>query len=242
MSGGIPCQDHAQVATMPALGAPHTLIAVASDGAGSASRSDEGARAACTAFLEFSRLALGWICDAEHLTDSFGVEALSDLQADIAGLAKDQNEPVSAFACTLLGALVTLDAALFVQLGDGAIVYRTVSDARWRLAARAQRGEFANETVFITRGDAVRYLQAVRVNKPICDFAMMTDGVEFLAIKQPQGEPHSTFFDHVTAGLRNIAEPGEVHAHSGWIEAFLTSNEVNKRTDDDKTLIVATRG
>jgi len=241
LRAGIPCQDHAQVATIPALGPPQALIAVASDGAGSAARSDEGARAACSAFLEFSRLALDWVCRAEHLTDSFGSDVLADLRADIAALAKDQNEPISAFACTLLGALVTPDAALFVQIGDGAVVYRTAPDARWLLAARATRGEFVNETVFITRSDASRHVQAVRVNEPICEFALMTDGVEHLAIKQPQGEPHTPFLEYMTSALREVTEPGEAHAHGSWINAFLTSEPVNERTDDDKTLIIATR-
>jgi hypothetical protein len=241
LKANVPCQDHAQIATIPAFGPPRALIAVAADGAGSASRSDEGARSACSAFLEFSRLALDWVCAAEHLTDSFGKDALADLQADVASLARDLNEPVSSFACTLLGALVTADAALFVQLGDGAIVYRVASDTAWCLAAPGQRGEFVNETIFVTRSDASQYLQAIRVNEPICEFALMTDGVEFLAIKQPEGIPHKAFFEHVTAGLRAIPDPGEASGHNDWIERFLESKAVNSRTDDDKTLVLATR-
>ena len=238
---GVPCQDHAQVAPIPSLGTPSALIAVASDGAGSAARSDEGARAACGAFLEFSRLALDWVCRAEHLTDSFGKDALADLQADIDALARDQREPVASFACTLLGALVTSDAALFVQLGDGAIVYRVEGDPEWHLAAQGQRGEFINETVFVTRPDASSHIQAIRVNEPVVEFALMTDGVEFLAIKQPDGIPHPAFFEHVTTGLRAVPAHGEARGYSEWIATFLASEAVNRRTDDDKTLVLATR-
>ena len=238
---GVPCQDHGEVAPVPALGAAHALIAVASDGAGSAACADEGARASCAAFLEFSRLALGWVCRAEYLTDGFGQEALADLQVNIVALAKGLNEPASAFACTLLGAIVTQDSAIFVQLGDGAIVFRVAQDGPWRLAVQMQRGEFVNETVFVTRYDAARYVQLVRVNEPIYEFALMTDGVELLAIKQPGAQPHAAFFEHVIAGLRKSSEPGEACTHGRWIQAFLESDAVNQRTDDDKTLILATR-
>lgn len=238
---GLPCQDHIQVAPIPALGVPHSLIAVAADGAGSAARAEEGARTACTNFLEFARLALDWICQAEYLTDDFGQDVLADLQDAIATLARDQQEPVGSFACTLLGALVTPDSALFLQLGDGAIVYRTAPDGPWHLAARAQRGEFANETIFVTRSNAVEYIQAVLITEPIYEFVLMTDGVEFLAVKQPEARPHAPFLDYVLSGLRNVQEAGESLAHNEWIEHFLRSGAVNQRTDDDKTLVLATR-
>ena len=214
LRAGVPCQDHGEVAPVPALDAAHALIAVASDGAGSATHADEGARASCAAFLEFSRLALDWVCRAEHLTDGFGQEALADLQTSINGLAKELKEPISAFACTLLGAIVTQDSAMFVQLGDGAIVYRTAQGGPWRLAAEAQRGEFVNETAFVTRGDADRYIQIARVNEAVHEFAMMTDGVELLAIKQSDARPHAAFFEHAIAGLRDTSEPGEACGHN----------------------------
>ena len=243
LRAGMPCQDHGEVAPVPALGEAHALIAVACDGAGSATHADEGARASCAAFLEYSRLALGWVCGAEYLnlTGGFGQQALSDLRDQITALAKELNEPISAFACTLLGAIVTQDSAIFVQLGDGAIAFRTARDGPWRLAAQMQRGEFINETVFVTRRDANRYIQAVRVDEPVHEFALMTDGVELLAIKHADARPHAAFFEHVIAGLREISEPGEVCAHNIWIQAFLESDAVNQRTDDDKTLILATR-
>jgi hypothetical protein len=238
---GVPCQDHSEVATIPAIGEPKALIIVAADGAGSASRSDEGARAACKAFLEFSLLALNWVCGAEYLGGDFAVKLLTDLQEDIATIAQDANERVREFACTLLGGLITPNAALFVQLGDGAIVYRVGSDDVWRIAAKGHRGEFANETIFVTGHDAATQVQAVLVERPVDEVAIMTDGVEFLAIKQPGIEPHGPFFEYTMAGLRATGGSGEMRDHNQWVREFLDSEAVSQRTDDDKTLILATR-
>ena len=219
---------------------PGGLIAVAADGAGSAAHAQDGARAACAAFLNFSRLAIGWL-GPDHLPDGFAQEALADLRAEIERIATAAGAPASAYACTLLGALVTDGGALFVQLGDGAIVFRTAPDAAWRVAARSQRGEHANETLFVTRGDAALHIQAVRITEPVHEFALLTDGVEFLSVKQPQAEPHPAFFEHVMAGLRAVPDAGPSRTHAEWINRFLHSDAVNRRTDDDKTLILATR-
>ncbi len=235
LRNGTACQDHAEVAPLP-----DGLIAVAADGAGSATHATAGARAACAAFLDFSRMALGWI-GPDHLSADFARDALADLRAEIDRIAAASGAPASAYACTLLGALVTAEGALFVQLGDGAIVFRTTADGPWRVAAQSQRGEHANETLFVTRGDAAQHIQAVRIAEPVHEFALLTDGVEFLSIKQPQAEPHPAFFEHVMAGLRDAPDPGQSRVHSEWINRFLHSDAVNRRTDDDKTLILATR-
>ncbi len=132
---GTPCQDHAEVAAVPAIGTQKALIAVASDGAGSAARSDEGARAACRAFLEFGRLGLEWLGgQPEFLQDGFEARLLEDLKRELQELAAEAGEQVQAFACTVLGALVVENSALFVQLGDGAIAYRVEGSEAWRIA------------------------------------------------------------------------------------------------------------
>lgn len=239
---GVVCQDHAEVVALPANGPPQALLAVAADGAGSAARSDEGARAACHAFLAFGALAMEWLGNqAEYLGTGNATDILCGMRADLAQLASDSGQGVGAFACTMLCALITDDAALFVQLGDGAIVYRTEGDPQWHLAIAPQRGEYANETVFVTRVDAERYLQAVHLRRRVVEFALMTDGVEHLAIRQAEGRPHAPFFEHVLRDLRACAEPGHAVAPGERLAAFLASDAVNRQTDDDKTLVLATR-
>jgi hypothetical protein len=217
-------------------------MAVVADGAGSAARSDEGARTVCGAYLEFCGLALEWLHNqTDYLDGKFPGSLLHDLRENLEGLATNDKQAVGAYACTFLGVLVTKVSTLFFQIGDGAIAYRLSEADSWHLAIDAQRGEFVNETVFVTRIDAASYLRAVKIESPVLEFAMMSDGVESLAIRTASKEPHAAFFEHALRGLREEKEIGPSSAHSEWIRNFLNSAAVNSRTDDDKTLILATR-
>lgn len=245
VKSGTPCQDYAEIAEIearPATGSRQALIAVASDGAGSATHSDQGARAICRAFLEFGRLGLEHNgCQPEFLQDGFETAVLEDFKRELSELSTETGERIEAFACTALGAFVGDDAALFIQLGDGAIAYRIEDCETWRIATSPQRGEFVNETIFVTRFDAAKHIRAVKIEARITEFALMTDGTEFLAVKQSTGTAHPPFFEYVFRLLRNTHEPGYSSLVADWITKFLDSEPVNRRTDDDKTLVLATR-
>lgn len=60
-------------------------------------------------------------------------------------------------ACTLLGAVLATDRALFLQVGDGAIVIGT--GAGYRPVFWPQGGEYPNETHFVTDPTAVAQLE-----------------------------------------------------------------------------------
>jgi hypothetical protein len=240
-----PCQDFCAIHDIALGRGIEAMIAVAADGAGSAARSEVGAREACLTFLEFAKLALCRVGTAiDVLGDGFASEALYDVRQSLEQMARDAGEPLSSFACTLLGAIVTDHDAYFLQVGDGAIVFRMRGpggNAPWRLALQPQRGEFVNETMFVTRTDAERQLTLSRVEGEIAEFALMTDGVEQLAIKLAGAEPHAAFFEHAFRGLRAAPAPGQCHEHKAWMDAFLASPLVSARTDDDKTLVLCTR-
>lgn len=238
------CQDFHAVTLVPAPSGAAVVIAAAADGAGSAKRSLHGAREACYTFFEWAHLAVARFGQAlDFLHDRFAIDTLEDIRARIGERAKESGESPSAYACTMLGAIVGEDEAFFLQIGDGAIVYRMrdTEAATWRLALSPQRGEFANETVFVTRRDAAKRISVARIAGPVAEFALMTDGVEHLAVKLATGEPHARFFEHVFAGLRGAPGIGTAAAHEAWLEAFLASPQVCARTDDDKTLVLCSR-
>ncbi|WP_052402542.1 PP2C family serine/threonine-protein phosphatase [Muricoccus aerilatus] len=241
---GTECQDFHAVNLVAASSGSEVVIAAAADGAGSAKRSLNGARQACYTFFECAQLAVAQLGQSlDFLHDGFALDTLEDVRARIAELAKESEEPLSAYACTMLGAIVADHAAFFLQIGDGAIVYRMrdAETAVWRLALSPQRGEFANETIFVTRGDVAQRISVARVAGPIAEFALLTDGIEHLAVKMATGEPHARFFEHVFAGLRAAPGTGTATIHEAWLEAFLASPQVCARTDDDKTLILCSR-
>jgi hypothetical protein len=244
LRSGTECQDFYAVNVVSAWASAKVVLAAAADGAGSARRSFNGARQACHTFFECARLAVEHLGqELDYLDDGFARRTLEEVRSRIAELAAESEEPLAAYACTMLGAIVADHSALFLQIGDGAIVYR-MRDAvpgPWRLALAPQRGEFANETIFVTRRDAADRISIARVAGPVAEFALMTDGIEHLAVKTATGEPHTRFFEHVFAGLRASSVVGRDDAHEAWLETFLASPPVCARTDDDKTLVLCTR-
>jgi hypothetical protein len=72
----------------------------------------------------------------------------------------------------------------------------------------------------------------------IVDVACFTDGLERLALRFDTREVHGPFLSPMLSALRHHKNPDELFAS---LSEFLNSEKVNERTDDDKTLILATR-
>lgn len=240
IAANLPLQDHAEIGEQMGSDGNTILILAVADGAGSAVRADEGAREACLSFLQFTKARIADPGTACHLPEDFAAQALATLREDLSEKAQDQGAVLADYACTLLGAVIGPDVSVFCQIGDGAIAFRTVTDPAWRLAAIPQRGEFVNETTFVTSAEAMRQIQSLRVSEPVIEFAMMTDGVEAFAIRQATRLPHLPFMDHVLAGIRRDEPLGFSEPWSNWLKGFLDDEAVAAKTDDDKTLVLGT--
>ncbi len=157
----------------------------------------------------------------------------------LAQLADEANLPAREFACTLLGAVVAADRALFLQIGDGVIVIDSGED--YRPVFWPQTGEYANETHFATDPDAIARLESVALTEPIAEIALLSDGLQLLALHYQSRRAHAPFFRPLFHRLREHAEPGCPAALAAALERFLASPALSQRTHDDKTLILATR-
>ena len=141
------------------------------------------------------------------------------------------------FATTLTCAVVVESWLITAQLGDGWIVAETRA-GELLLAARPQRGEYANEAYFLTMDQALDGLEVRVYRESVRALAASTDGLLRLALCLPGGEPHAPFFRPLfkfaaTAGGDDRAQQELVH--------FLASRPVCARTDDDTTLVLAAR-
>jgi hypothetical protein len=238
LAGGTDCQDACAAQLLSAPASEPVLVLVAADGAGSAARSRAGAELACRTLLAecAARLtdtaAMDWArTDAEAL--------LQSVRTALAQQAADAGLPVREFACTLLGAVVATDHALFLQIGDGAIVIGAEGD--YRPVFWPQTGEYANETHFATDPDAVDHLEWIALTEPVAEIALLTDGLQLLALHYRERQAHAPFFRPLFQRLREYPEPGCPAMLATALERFLASPAVNQRTHDDKTLILATR-
>lgn len=238
LADGIDCQDACAVRLVTAREMGPVLVLAAADGAGSAARSRTGAELACRTLLAecATRLTDGGSMD---WTRTEAEALLQSIRIALAQQAADAGVPIREFACTLLGAAVAADRALFLQIGDGAIVIGTENG--YRPVFWPQTGEYANETRFATDPDAVAHLECAVLAEPVAEIALLTDGLQLLTLHYRDRQAHAPFFRPMFQSLRTHPEPGPPAMLATALEHFLASPAVNQRTHDDKTLILATR-
>lgn len=238
LGGG--CQDanECQVYTSPDGG--DVLVAAVSDGAGTAACGGEGATRACSVFV-------GLVGD--HLSSGNTVEQISIdtarfwvgvIQNALGNEAQSVSRQRRDFACTLLGVVASSACTACLQIGDGVMV---VADSEERVYGHVfwpDRGEYANTTHFITEEDVLEHIQFDSVRREVVEIALLTDGLQSLALDYNQRAAHEPFFRGLFAPLQRVAE-GRSHDLSRSLAEFLSSARVNERTDDDKTLVLASR-
>lgn len=234
-----PCQDaHFHLETTDAEGRP-VLVLAAADGAGSAERAEMGAALACDTF---GRLVVAYLEQGGRI----GAIGRPLAERWIAGIlyrlelqTRQTGAALGDYACTLLAAVVGANGAAVLQIGDGAMV---VSNGEgWRHVFWPQHGEFANTTTFITSERAVQAMDFAVRDAPVDEIALFTDGLESLVLHRASRTVHGPFFDSMFASVRKSAASGVDAELSRALGDYLSSPRINERTDDDKTLILASR-
>jgi hypothetical protein len=212
------------------------LILAGADGAGSAQFADLGAAFACDAVIE---KALADLREGQTVAALDRDAILYWLDASRKMLwaeAEVRQTTPRELACTLLLAVVGERAAAFAQIGDGAIVTRDGDDFRpvfWPLA-----GEYVNSTNFLSEVDFAEHLLFERREERIDELALFSDGLQRVALNLAARTAHRPFFEPLFARLRAAAD-GEALREA--VVQFLQSPRLAQRSDDDKTLILATR-
>ena len=241
LAKGLPCQDNSLICEFTEAGSEPVLLLVASDGAGGASRADVGSKLVCdsvhaliTAYLK-QNASLSGI--TKELTESW----LDDwIRRDLHKQASLEDLQIREFACTLVTALIGTQTSVFFQIGDGAIV---IADRdKYRHIFWPQNGEYANSTYFVTDDNALDNLLFAKIDhSPVDEISLFTDGLQNLALKFDTKSAHSPFFLPLFTRLRAEEASGESELLTPLLKEFLGSTAVNERTDDDKTLLLATR-
>jgi hypothetical protein len=234
------CQDYGLCDVL----ADDALVAIASDGAGSAPHSAHGSRLACELML--SRLSdhLGAGGKVQELDAAFLTSWREQLLDAILELAREQGLPETPrlFACTLVGAVAQGSSCFFFQIGDGAIVVaKRDQPESYDWIFWPDQGELESTTYFVTDDDALSHFRSRLVEgEPIDEIAVFTDGLQRLALQLSERVAHKAFFAPLFAELRKCG-PGASSSLSVDLERFLDSARINERTDDDKTLILISR-
>jgi len=216
-------------------GEGQSLVACAADGAGSTKHSQIGSALACQAIAD----------NASRYFDTHG--EFSGLQFDdVLGWCENVREKfltaaekhgcvVRDLATTLCAVIVSPAGSFFFQIGDGAI---TVGHhGIYGVVFWPQSGEYANMTNFLSADNFQDHLEFRATMTRVTEIALFTDGLERLALNFEDQTPHVPFFSPFFRAVRNSQDNEQLASDLGQ---FLQSASVNRRSDDDRTLVLAT--
>lgn len=238
----MPCQDYGYYRFFK----DDVIVGAVADGAGSAKYSDIGSKLAVettlkylskiseylhkrqTCWQKFSQALLR--TEAENLFTKTVKKVLIELDQQ----ATKKHYSVNDLACTLLVFVATPHWLAAMQIGDGFIVVRS-QDSDYQLLFHPDKGEFANETTFITSTNALKEMQVKVLSGKQEFICASTDGLEKVAIRLNDWKPFPPFFKPLEEYLQETAHPEE---EDQYVKDFLNSKRLNSRTDDDKTLLL----
>jgi serine/threonine protein phosphatase PrpC len=213
------------------------LLLAVGDGAGSAKCAAEGSKHSVHEALRFLATQL----DGSEPADgqdwrNLLLATLIQARAALAALSESTaGSCVRDFATTLMVAVLTETTLASLQVGDGAMVVRTVNGATEVIAA-GPTSDFANETTFINSAAALAEVAiSTRPINEVQGLALVTDGVESISIDYRTNSAHPPFWDAI------FEFGGQEEAKAEDLAATLSEDWVNELTDDDKTLVVAVR-
>ena len=213
------------------------FIGLVADGAGSTRCGGEGARTACDTAYESIMKAIR-VAGEIHptITDADVRDWVCSARGAIVAQAAESGAPVREYACTLIGSVIGNGQAICFQIGDGAIVMKERDE--YQVVFWPDQGEYANTTFFVTDESFLKHLEISRKDFLPEEVALFTDGLQNLVLSFSKKAAHDGFFRPLFAAVR---------AHSGnrlpdlsaQLDGFLSRSDVNERTDDDKTLVLA---
>ena len=214
------------------------LVAIVSDGAGSASHGGEGASLICRTL---SLAARAHFSASACLPADEEVRRWIDDARDRIGIAAARRGLVPRdFAATLVLAITDGRATMVAHVGDGSAVVREEDGASWRALSWPAQGEYASTTFFVT-DDPQPQLRFARTDDPVDAVAIFSDGIERLVLDYAEESAHQPFFRGIILPLEAAPSPGLDADLSAKLRDYLDGPAITERTDDDKTLVLAVR-
>ncbi|WP_066381012.1 PP2C family serine/threonine-protein phosphatase [Anabaena sp. CA = ATCC 33047] len=243
LSQGIPCQDYGGYRVFK----DDVIVGAVADGAGSAKYADVGSELVVKRVLESFSEIDKYPDTPEELKPGFS-QPLSKPEAnklfekivkivitELQNEAEKQGYLLNDLACTLLVFVATPHWLAAMQIGDGFIVLRPQKSEEYQLLFHPDKGEFANETTFITSENALQEMQVKVISGEQEFICASTDGLEKVAIRLNDWTPFPPFFKPFEEYLQQTPNPEE---DDKYVMDFLNYEKLNARTDDDKTLLL----
>jgi protein phosphatase 2C-like protein len=235
---GLPCQDCGGVEV---VGPDQSIVLCAlSDGAGTAKFSDEASQFLITEAFRFFETQLADHPDPGELIAEYDLSDaesfLTVAQEGLQRMAHQRDASIREFSATLLFAAIHPTHSVFFQIGDGC--WSVARNGVFGAVTWPIQGEFAGQTEFVTSRHATSVLQMEKITGAVDCVVGITDGLERLALDLQGRFPHPGFFAPLVAALEKTFD---VEIFKKGLVAFLESERVCDRTDDDKSIIIVAR-
>jgi hypothetical protein len=241
LNKGTPCQDASICELLQGIQDGEILCAIAADGAGSALYAEAGARLACDNVLESAKTFVRENGSVKNLSKEIVISWIKDFIKKVEARAEAQGATIKEFACTLLLAIIGPEHAVFAQIGDGAIVIdNDEMEGGYDWVFWPDKGEYENETIFSTDKAALEKLQFENHEHRFNELFLFTDGIQRLVLHYATKSVHNPFFQQIASRLA-LESTGRLRGIEIALEKYLSSPQVNNKTNDDKTLIIATK-
>lgn len=223
---GTPCQDRSLTSST------ESAVAVVADGAGSRTHSQVGAEHVCRIISDLfqTRFEELYAFDSHQLCRTI----LSSIGECLQPVAASMSVRPDDLASTLLFVAVNAGRYVAGNLGDGVVAIQR--NGRCEVLCTPERGEFANQTVFVTCRDAVSRLNIVKgITDGVSGFALMTDGTS-AALYDAKNVSMAPAVDRMWKWLDSYA-PKVISAQL----AASIRDVIQKRTSDDCSLALMKR-
>jgi hypothetical protein len=237
VQSGKSCEDAFQFQLIDLPEEEQALVCFVSDGAGSAQCAAEASQLAVNCGV----VTLSEWISIDKTIDDVALLELAEIVYDVLKAAAEEKELLlNEFSCTLLGALILPDKACFLQIGDGAIVRNDGNDCFTHIWW-PHNGEYQNTTTFVIDDPNLPNLKIKIVEEQITEIAIFSDGLQMLALNNETESVHQPFFNELFKVLRMAANDSHIAILNKRLSDYLSGDAINSRTDDDKTLVLATR-
>lgn len=239
IKAGLECQDRAACRTIETNSGP-VIVAVVSDGAGSAQKAAVGATIVCT---DLHRKIARYLLSGGALSniDPECAAAWIDSIRDKIGIAAKLSElRPRDYAATLVAIIVGTDHAVVVHVGDGAVTVRDRATKEWSVPSWPFHGEYASTTRFVVDDPAPQF-EIVHIDSSVDRFAIFSDGIENLVLDQRNKSAPAHFFERLLQPVVSWEGQGRNRKLSKHLRNYLEGEMMCESTDDDKSLILGAR-
>jgi serine/threonine protein phosphatase PrpC len=238
----LPCQDYGCDRILNEV-----IVGAVADGAGSAKHADIGAKLAVTSAIECLASTEEWLqheqktswqllskAPSQEQVHKLFLKTVTQVRETLKHHAFKNGLVVDDLACTLLAFLATPSWMAAMQIGDGFMVVR-LKGQDYQLLFQPDKGEYANQTTFVTSATAVEEMQVRFVSGQQMFICASTDALERVAIRISDWKAFPPFFKPLEEYLMETAD---LNRDDRYLMQFLRSERLNERTDDDKTLLL----